>query len=111
MNTISQSVLSTNFIQVPVTIQSPSSYDPSGDVLAFAFMPYTYPVTEPGSGDWHTAPCSWAVFAGPAYWAQCLVGPANGGVSLAIGKWAGWVRITDSEAVPVEQPFILQITP
>jgi len=108
-NTISQSVLSTNFVQVPITIQSPSGYDPTGDAVVFAFEPYTYPVTEPGSGDWHGG--SWVTFPGPVYWAQCLVGPANGGVSLAIGTYAGWVKITDSPAVPVEQPFLLKITP
>lgn len=109
MNTISQSALSTNFVQVPITIQAPGSYDPSGDVAEFAFVPYTYPVTEPGPGDWHAG--SIVTFQGPSYWAQILVGPANGGVSLAIGKWAGWTRITDSEAVPVEQSFLIQITP
>jgi hypothetical protein len=107
--TISQSVLSTNYVQVPVTIQSPASYDPSGDDVAFAFTPYTYPTTAPSSGDWHAG--SWLTFAGPSYWAQVLVGPAGSGVSLAIGKYSGWIRVTDSPAVPVEQAFLLQITP
>ena len=110
MNTISQSILSTNLIQVPVTIQSPASYNPSSDVLAFAFTPLTYPVTDPTSEDWVTAPCSWAVFPGPSYWAQCLVGPANSGVSLAIGTYTGFVKIVDSPAVPVVQAFLLKIT-
>jgi len=107
VNTISQSVLSTNYIQVPVTIQSPGAYDPSTDVVQFAFPPSTYPPTSPGT--WYTG--SWAVFPGPVYWAQCLVGPANGGVSLAIGRYQGAVKITDSDAVPVEYPFLLVITP
>ena len=107
MNTISQSVLSTNFVQVPVTITFPSGYDPSGDVVQFSFTSLSYPTIEPTV--WNTG--SWVTFPGPVYWAQCLVGPAPGGVSLAIGKWQGWVRITDSPAVPVLQPFIVQITP
>jgi hypothetical protein len=109
VNTISQSLLSTNFVQVPVSIKSPAGYDPTGDAVAMAFTLQAYPVTEPGSGDWHAG--SWVTFPGPVYWAQCLVGPANGGVPLAAGTWLGWVRVTDSPAVPVDQSFILQITP
>jgi hypothetical protein len=108
VNTISQSVLSTNYVQVPITIQSPDAYDPSGDVVQFAFTEFSYPVIEPVT--WYTDQCSWATFPGPAYWAQCLVGPANGGVSLAIGTYTGWVKITDSSAVPVSQTFLLKIT-
>ena len=107
MNTISQSVLSTKPVQVPVTIQSPAGYSPTLDLVQFAFTALSYPTIEPSV--WYTG--SWVVFPGPAYWAQCLVGPALGGVSLAIGSWQGWVKITDSSAVPVEQPFIVKITP
>ena len=107
MNTISQSVLSTNYVQVLVTIQSPSGYDPSSDVVQFSFTALSYPTIEPAV--WHAG--SWVTFAGPAYWAQCLVGPANGGVPLAIGTWQGFIKITDSPAVPVLQPFLLKITP
>ena len=109
MNTISQSVLSTNEVQVPVTITSPSAYDPTGDTVQFAFTPLTYPVTSPGGSDWHTG--FWVVFPGPAYWAACIVGPAPGGIPLAIGTWAGWVKVVDFPAIPVEQPFLVKITP
>ena len=107
MNTISQSVLSTNYVQVPVTVRYPSGYDPTGDVVQFAYTALSYPTIEPSA--WFGG--SWLTFAGPAYWAQCLVGPANGGVSLAIGTYQGWVKITDSPAIPVLQPFLLKITP
>lgn len=108
MITLSQSSLSTNNVQVPVTIQSPDGYDPTGSVVQFAFTPYTYPVTQPGDTDWHAG--SWVVFAGPAYWAQITVGPANGGIVLAIGKWSGWTKVIDNPAVPVEPAFLMQIT-
>ena len=108
-STISQSSLSTQMIQVLVAITAPTVYNPTGDTVQFAFTPLTYPVTQPGSGDWHTG--SWVAFPGPVYWAQCLVGPANGGVSLAIGSYQVWTKITDSPEVPVQQPCILQITP
>ena len=107
MNTISQSVLSTNYVQVPVTIWSPSNYNPVSDVVQFAFTALSYPTIEPSV--WYTG--SWVTFAGPAYWAQVLVGPVNGGVSLAIGTYQGWTRITDGPAVPVTQSFLLKITP
>lgn len=109
MNTVTQSVLSTQYIQVPVTVRSPSGYDPTGDDIAFAFMPQTYPQVQPGSGDWKAG--SWTTFAGPSYWAQVLVGPANGGIALAVGTYLGFVKISDSPEVPVLQPFMLEVTP
>ncbi len=107
MNTIAQSVLSTDFAQCLITIQSPSGYNPTSDLVQFAFTALSYPTIEPSV--WYGG--SWVTFPGPAYWAQCLVGPANGGVSLAIGTWQAWVKVTDSPAVPVLQPFLLKITP
>jgi len=107
VNTISQSVLSTNYLQVPVTVWSPSGYDPTADVVQFSFTVLSYPTIEPVT--WYAG--SWVTFPGPSYWAQVLVGPANGGVSLPIGTYQGWTRITDSPAVPVTQSFLLRITP
>lgn len=103
----SQSVLSTQYVQIPVTVQAPTAYNPTSDVVQFAFTPVTYPVTEPTQ--WVTG--SWATFPGPAYWAQCLVGPANGGTALSIGTYQVWVKITDNPEVPVLQPSLLKITP
>jgi hypothetical protein len=103
----SQSVLSTQYIQVPVTVRSASPYNPSGDAVQFAFVPVTYPQAAPSV--WYTG--SWSVFPGPVYWAQILVGPANGGVALAAGSYEAWLKITDSPEIPVLQPFILTITP
>jgi hypothetical protein len=105
--TVTQSVLSTQYVQVQVTVRSPAAYDPTADTVQFAFTPLTYPVTEPSG--WATG--SWATFPGPAYWAQCLVGPGAGGTALSIGTYQGWVKITDNPEVPVMQPFTLQITP
>jgi len=104
---LSQSVLSTNQIQVLITIASPAGYDPTSDAVQFAFTLESYPETSPSV--WYTG--SWAVFPGPAYWAQCLVGPANSGVSLAQGLYQVWVKITDNPEVPVFQPCFLEITP
>ena len=106
MNTITQSVLSTNYVQVQVITRSPSSYDPTGDTVQMAFTPLTYPETSPTS--WVTG--SWVTFPGPAYWAEALVGRERG-TALALGTYQVWVKVTDSSAVPVLQPCLLTITP
>ena len=107
MITISQSSLSTAFVQVLVT--SPGNYDPTFDDVQFAFTLEAYPETQPTSEDWLTG--SWAVSPGPQYWAQCLVGPANGGLVLPMGLYQIWVKIISDPEVPVLQQAYLQITP
>ena len=107
MNSLSQSVLSTNYMQILVTTKYPSTYNPTADTVQFAFTPATYPETSPTS--WATG--TWVTFPGPAYWAQCLVGPANGGTALSLGNYQVWLRITDSPEVPVIQSCMLTITP
>jgi hypothetical protein len=107
MTMIQQSVLSTQYLRVLITLQTPDTYDPTGDTVQWAFTPATYPMTSPVT--WYTG--SWATFPGPAYYAQVLVGPANDGISLAIGLYQAWVKITDDPEVPVLVPFDLQITP
>ena len=109
MNTISQSVLSTNYVQTPITITYPSGYDPTSDPVTFAFTALSYPTIEPAV--WYTG--SWLTFPGPVYWAQCLVGPAAGvsGTVLSIGSYAIWYKITDSPEVPVATAGTLTITP
>lgn len=103
-----QSVLSTAYVQIPVTAYGTAgAYDPTGDAVQFAFTPLTYPGGSPST--WITG--SWATFPGPAYWAQCLVGPGTGGTALSIGTWQLWLKITDSPEVPVLQPSLLEITP
>lgn len=109
MNTVTQSVLSTQYLQILVTIKSPATYNPAGDTVQMAFTPLTYPPTSPTSGSWVSG--SWETFPGPAYWAQALVGPANGGTALALGTYQVWLKITDSPEVPVLQPCLLTITP
>jgi hypothetical protein len=100
---ITQSALSTQFVQVPVTVLSPLGYNPTSDVVEFAFTPATYPATAPTT--WVTG--SWAAGTQPPWWAQCLVGP--GGTPLTAGTWQVWVRVTDSPERPVFQPATLVI--
>lgn len=109
MQTLSQSVLSTEPVQVLVQATTPDgAYDPTGDAVSFAFTSATaYPQHPPSDDDWTDG--TWVTYPNDQYWAQILVGPENGGVSLAVGLWAGWVMITDDPDVPVRQPFLLQI--
>lgn len=109
MQTLTTSVLSTELIPVKVTatINGQSTYNPTGDTIQMAFMT----TGNPAPSDWKAA--TWQIVvqsAGPVYIAQCLVGPGVGGVALAVGIYAIWVKITDSPEVPVRQVGILQIT-
>ncbi|HMH89670.1 MAG TPA: hypothetical protein VK586_01165 [Streptosporangiaceae bacterium] len=109
MQTLSQPVLSTQYIQVLVAVTSISGgYDPTGDPVAFAFTDANaYPAAEPSQ--WYAG--SWVAYPGGQDWAQVLVGPVNGGIALATGAWKAWLKITDNPEVPVLQPLILWITP
>jgi len=109
MNTVAQSVLSTNYLQVLITTKAPAGYNPTGDPVAMAFTPLTYPLTSPTAAYWVTG--QWVTFPGPAYWCEALVGPANGGTALTLGTYQVWVKISDSPEVPVLQPCLLEITP
>lgn len=104
--TVTASVLSTPMIQSEITIWSPDGYDPTGDEVQWAFPPLTMPQTQPS--EWFTG--SWVTFPGPVYWAQCLVGPANGGVALAVGTYQSRIKITDSPEVPVLYGPVVKIT-
>jgi hypothetical protein len=108
VQTLSQSVLSTQYIQVLVAVAGASGYSPASDPVAFAFTnANAYPAAEPSQ--WHAG--SWAAYPGGQYWAQVLIGPANGGIALATGTWQAWLKITDDPEVPVLQPLVLRITP
>lgn len=105
-----QSVLSTRYCQVRVlaTNADGSAYNPTGDVVQMAFMAKP-PDNVPGSGDWHTG--SWAVVGNGAYFAQVLVGPANGGVNLTEGVYTVWLKVVDNPEIPTEPVGELTISP
>lgn len=100
------SSLSTVYVQVPVRAYiEGQAYNVTGDAVAMAFMTGW---TNPSSGDWHTG--SWSVGEyGETYLAQLLVGP-SGGLSLPVGTYSIWVKVTDNPEVPVTQPGMLTIT-
>jgi hypothetical protein len=104
--TVTLSVLSTQMVQSLITVQSADQYDPTGDEVQWAFPPDTYLQTQPVT--WYTG--GWAAFPGPAYWAQCLIGPANGGVPLPVGRYQSRIKITGSPEVPVLYGPVIEIT-
>jgi hypothetical protein len=105
---ITMSALSTQYVQVPIdTTFNGTPYNPTADAVAMAFMP-SPPGAAPGTSDWKTG--RWATLA-PASWAaRCLVGPATGGVALAVGVYTIWVQITDNPEIPTASVGLLQIT-
>ncbi|WP_157875966.1 hypothetical protein [Peterkaempfera griseoplana] len=91
-------------VSVTATVEA-APYDPTGDLVEFSFPgPGADPVTwVPGSWDTHPVPGT------STFTARCLVGP-GGDVTLAQGRYAVWVRITDNPEVPVRQAGLLAIT-
>lgn len=103
------SQLSTLDYLVPVNAtQSGVAYNPMSDVVQFAFMPQVTQV--PQSADWQTG--GWD--ANPSsvlfpYNAKCLVGPA-GTITLGVGTYLVYVRVTDAPEVAALVTGYLQIS-
>jgi hypothetical protein len=75
------------------------SYDPTGDTVEFAFMPT--PTQVPGNTDWVSG--SWDTSSASVlypYSAKCLIGP-GGTITLGIGTYISYVKVTDSPEIPV----------
>ena len=103
--------LSTVDYLVPVNAtQGGTAYNPSADIIQFAFMPT--PTQVPGSGDWVTG--GWD--ANPAsilypYNAKILVGAgASGKAVLGIGDYEVYLEITDSPQIPVQVVGQIQVS-
>lgn len=93
---------STEYIRVPMSSERAGApYDPTGDTVQMAFLAGAGP---PADADWKTASWDTDATTYPAtYWAQCLIGPAGGTVTLTAGVWSVWVKVTDSPEVPVRR--------
>ena len=108
MQTLTQSALSTIYSQTLVAVTSADGYDPTSDTVSWAFVnANAFPQIPPGDDDWNAG--NWSVYPGDQWWAQILIGPANGGLVLATGTWQSYLKITDDPEVPVLTPFLLQI--
>jgi hypothetical protein len=106
---IGMSHLATEYVLIPVSAtRSGRAYNPTADVVQFAFMPT--PTQVPGSSDWVTG--AWDTDTASViypYSAKCLVGPA-GTITLGIGTYIIYVKITDNPEIPVLVPGQLQIS-
>jgi hypothetical protein len=108
-DTIGMSQLSTQYVLVPVSATKAGvSYNPTGDAVQFAFMPTATQV--PGISDWVSG--LWQTDASSLlypYLAQCLVGPA-GTITLGLGTYYMYLKVTDNPEIPVLIAGQLQIT-
>ena len=97
---IGLSHLSTEYVLVPVSAaKSGASYNPTADTVQFAFMPTATQV--PQVSDWVSG--SWDTDSGNVlypYSAKCLVGP-SGTITLGIGNYVIYLKITDNPEIPV----------
>lgn len=106
---ITQSALSLEYVQAAITATAMGTpVNPTSNPVAFAF---TVGTAQPATGDWKTG--AWdgtqPRTPGNAYIAHCLVGP-GGTVTLSVGKYTMWVRITDTPEIPVVPFGLLHIT-
>jgi hypothetical protein len=106
---VSLSHLATQYVLVPVqAMKNGSTYNPGSDPVQFAFAPT--PTYVPQSGDWVSG--SWVTVSTNLlypYSAQCLVGP-SGAITLGIGSYVMYVKISDSPETPVLIAGQLEIT-
>lgn len=94
------SVISLERVQAIISADSGGlPYNPTAATVEFAFLESAR--ANPASGDWKTG--SWDTTRIGTYAAQCKVG-SGGAVSLAIGEYYVWIRITD--AASGETPII-----
>lgn len=98
-----RSSLNTEFLEYSVT-----ATDPSGAAIDLSTrdveVAYVAPGTKPVSGDWRAATWLRAGVAG------LLVGPANGGTVLPVGRYDEWLRVSDNPEQPTAPVSHLQIT-
>ena len=108
-SSLGMSQLATMYYLVPVAATKlGAAYNPTGDAVAFAFAPT--PTYVPQSGDWVSG--SWGTNTASAlypYSAQCLIGP-SGTITLGIGTYVVYVKITDSPEIPILIAGQLQVS-
>jgi hypothetical protein len=104
MASIRRSVLTTEYIKVPVTALADGvAVNVSGDAV---FMAFPLHRVDPISGDWQAA--AWEDDAGQLY-IICLVGPEHS-FSLPVGRYDIWVKVNDNPEVPVRKLNPLVVT-
>ncbi len=107
--TIGISQLSLQYVGVPVKAATLAGqpFDPTGDAVRMAFMPTATQVPQPA--DWQSA--VWSAVPSSLiypYAAYCLVGP-GGTVTLGLGTYVLYLKVTDDPEIPVIIAGYLQI--
>jgi hypothetical protein len=98
---------SKEYVRVPVEATNNGLVvNPTADTVEMAFPAVT---VDPAGGDWKAATWETDSTGTPVrYWARCLVGP-GGTVTLAVGLYDVWVRITDAPEIPVKKSGQLEV--
>lgn len=102
--TLALSTAATEYLRYNVTATAAGvAKNPTTDTVQFAFTASSQspPVTY-FAGSWETA--------NGAYFAICLVGPAGGVTTLAVGTWTVWIKVTDTPEVPVRNVGLLVVS-
>lgn len=101
------SVLSLEYVRVPVQATKLGVLvDISGDTVQMAF-----PAAEvdPAAPDWKAATWEADPTVTPnVYYARCLVGP-GGTVTLSLGTFDVWVKVTDNPEIPARRAGQLRV--
>lgn len=95
---------STQYLKVPISATvNGGVFNPSADNVSFAFpRPGVAPST------WFSG--SWETVSG-TYYARVLIGPTGGVVTLGVGLYNVFVKISDNPESPVVDGGTLEITP
>jgi hypothetical protein len=108
LTTIGMSHLALKYYIVPVgATKAGAAYNPTADLVQFAFMPQATQVPQSSdlvNGSWEANPYSLLY----PWNAKCLVGP-GGTITLGIGTYVVYQKITDSPEIPYDIVGYLQI--
>lgn len=98
---------SRQYVQAQVSAKvAGEPYNPTSDVVEFAFPTGNNRPETWFTGSWNTTPTSGT----NTYWAQILIGPGSSGPVLTAGRYFVWIRITDTPEQPVIPVGWLAIT-
>lgn len=110
LGTLGISQLSLQYVGIPVKAETLAgvSANPTAYTVQMAFMATATQV--PQNADWQTA--VWATVAGNLlypYAAYCFVGP-GGTITLGLGTYVIYLKVTGSPEIPVQAVGYLEIT-
>lgn len=102
-----QAASSVQYVLVPVRFTASGVVtDPTSAVVTMAFIADG---ATPVSGDFKTASWETDPTTNPdTYYARCLVG-TGGAITLAVGVYRIWVKVTDSPEAPVLKAGLLEV--